>query len=509
MRTLSLIFFVVFCLVHWSNVQTLDPIGLKVSAELRGFRLGAAILVNYLRNQIDQGQYNSHLIQNYQLIVPGAELKPQHIWIGRHNYNFVDSDWLLGATPDSIGWVQENNMHLRGHTLIWAYDMRLPKWLLAEESIISPNDAKNLLSDYIHAVVGRYKGKIQWWDVINELISDYPNTRPFHIRDSLWYRKLGIDFVKYAYQFAHEADPDALLYYNDYGIEAGGFKANQSLSVIDWLQSQGVPIHGFGMQWHKNLTEAVTPGDAHYQNAQQFINRNISFMITELDVAIPMKDDQPIDPQEFDKQGALYRSVLELALHFYPQCPALLTWGVTDRYSWIPAATNDTEGDALPLDKNYQPKSAYLQMQEVLARVVDDGFYRLSPVSQSDSCLGVNSNSSSSTVQLFTGICNDPHAQWNVTWQNDGTYRVSPKVAINSALSVYNTTTTGYVFVSSWTEDATQEWVITSQGKNVYRFGPRTAWERVLAVDETSHIVVTNYTMDPSQQWLLTRSFFL
>lgn len=505
MKIYSRLFLLAFHLTRCEIIYTQIPIGLKVAASLRGVLLGAAILVNYLRDNIDQGEYNSTIIKNYQLIVPGKELKPQEIWLGRHLYNFVDADWLLGATPNTTGWVQQNGMRLRGHTLIWAYDMRIPRWLLDEEVLISPDEAKELLSDYIHAVVGRYRGKIQWWDVINELISDYNNTRPFYIRDSFWYRKLGVDYIKYAFLFAHEADPDAQLYYNDYGIEHGGFKADRAIEIIDWLKSQGVPIHGFGMQWHIKVSEVVTPGDAHYQNAQRFLDQNIDFMVTELDIAIPMSDGHPTNPGDIQKQGVVYRSVLEFVLHFCPRSPALLIWGVTDRYSWIPAAFNYTEGDALPLDINYQPKPAYWQMQEELARILLDGVYRLSPHSQSNKCLGISGNETKVTLQLYNGSCNQSNQQWNITWLGDGTYRFSPHSIISSALNAYNTTATiGGVEINSWTGNFNQEWVLDKQGNSTYRVGPRAAWWRVLSVYDTSNIGIMNYTSSVSQQWVLT-----
>ncbi len=96
-----------------------------------------------------------------------------------------------------------------------------------------------------------------------------------------------------------------------------------------------------------------------YQNAQRFIDQGLDFMVTELDISIPMKDGKPIDPADIQKQGLLYRLILEYVLHFSPKCPAMLTWGFTDHYSWLPAYWNYTRGDGLPLDWFYQPKPAY------------------------------------------------------------------------------------------------------------------------------------------------------
>jgi endo-1,4-beta-xylanase len=112
-------------------------------------------------------------------------------------------------------------------------DEHTPSWLLKEEPSITPGKAKQLLSDYIHTVVGRYRGKLAWWDVVTEAIDDDNNTNPFNLRDSFWLRKLGPDYVKYAFMFAHEADPNAQLHYNDYSLETKGLKATRTLNLVN------------------------------------------------------------------------------------------------------------------------------------------------------------------------------------------------------------------------------------------------------------------------------------
>lgn len=174
-------------------------------------------------------------------------------------------------------------MQVRAHALIWGKDYRVPNWLLEQEQSLTPDKAKSLLSDFIHTSVSRYRGKIHCWNVINEAGSDHNETSPYNLGDSFWYRKLGPDFIKYAFIFAREADPDVKLYYNEYNIEKGGVKANGLLALISWLKSEGVSVDGVGMQWHITVSEVITPGDDHYQIAQQFIDLNISLTISELD----------------------------------------------------------------------------------------------------------------------------------------------------------------------------------------------------------------------------------
>jgi endo-1,4-beta-xylanase len=488
-------------LVNSLAVLALDPIGLRVSASLRGLPLGSASAVNNLRQNVDAGQFVSHIKTNYDLIVPENELKPQQIWKGDNVYDFTDGDWLLGATPNSTGWIQQNGMRLRGHNLLWARDEVIPGWLIREESSITPDKAKSLLSDYIHTVVTRYRGKIEWWDVVNEAIDDQDNKNPLNLRNCFWLRKLGPDFMKYAFMFAHEADPDAQLYYNEYSIESIGIKANRTLALVNWIRSQGATVNGVGLQYHKSVSDSVTPGDGHYHSAQQFIDNNLDIMVTELDIAIPMRDGKPVNPGDIEKQGVVYHELLQLALHFFPRCRAMLTWGFTDKYSWIPEFSHYTEGDALPLDSSYQPKPGYLQMQEELARVITDGVYCLSPQSQPDKYLGT---SDSNNLQLYSGGCNNANEKWNITWLGDGTYRLSPLSSENRALYIDNATATvGEVRISDWSDIASEEWVFTSQGNNMFRVGPRNAWSRVMTVYETTHIDVVDYSSSSSQNWIL------
>jgi endo-1,4-beta-xylanase len=256
-------FFLYFCLLNAVNVLTQNPIGLRAASFLRGILFGAESSVDNIRRNVD-GQYVQKIKDNYQLIVLENELKQQNIWKGEEIYNFTDPDFILGATSNSTGWAQQNSMQIRGHNLGWGKDKYIPHWLLEEESSITPDKVKQLLSDYIHTVVGRYRGKIPWWDVINEGIDDYNNTNPFNLRDCFWLRKLGPDFMKYAFTFAHEADPDAQLYYNEYGIESIGSKATQTIALFNWLPSEGVTVHGIGLQWRIGVSMNVTPGDGHY-----------------------------------------------------------------------------------------------------------------------------------------------------------------------------------------------------------------------------------------------------
>jgi endo-1,4-beta-xylanase len=170
-----------FCLLSSVSIWAQNPIGLRASSYLRGIPFGAEAEVENLRNNVDNGQYNQKLKDNYELIVIGKEVTAQHLWTGEHIYNFTDADFFLGATPNTTGWAQQNGMQTRAISLVRGRDERIPNWLLKEESTITSDKAKQLLSDYVHAVVGRYQGKIRWWNVVNEAINDINTTNPFNL----------------------------------------------------------------------------------------------------------------------------------------------------------------------------------------------------------------------------------------------------------------------------------------------------------------------------------------
>jgi endo-1,4-beta-xylanase len=488
------------------TVWAQTPIGLRASAHLHGILIGTAVIVNHIRQNIDYKQYSEKIQRDSVILVTENELKPTRIWQGEGIYNWNDSDFLLGATLNSTGWAQQNLMQIRGHTLVWPDDRHIPKWLLDQESSITSDKAKSLLSDYIHNVVGRYRGKILWWDVINEAINDSDNTNPLNLRDSFWMRKLGPDFLKFAFQFAKAADPNVKLYYNDYGIESVGLKATRTLNLVNWLRSQGATVHGIGLQWHIDVSRSITRGDGHYQIAQQFINNQLDITVTELDVTIPTSSGYLIDRADLYRQGSIYRAVLEYAIHFYPKCQALLTWGFTDRYSWLPEYHKTSKGAGLPLDWMYLPKPAYWEMQEVMTRVVVDGVYRLSPQLQPDKCLGASTNVNNSDVQLYSGECNNTNQKWNITWLGDGTYRFSLQSSKNRVLGAYDTkASVGQVQTYNWLDDVNQGWAFSAKGNNIFRIVPRTAWWRVMTVNGTSNIGIVDYFTSRSQHWILTK----
>jgi len=350
---------------------------LRDLAKRRRFTIGSAMPVSNLKNDFDGGRYAATAAKTFNLLELENDLKPPAIWTGPRAYRFSEVDFVLGE-PGKTGWAQQHGLKLRGHVLIYARDegYTLPQWLRSSGTNMSKEEASALLHDYIKAVAGRYRGKVAMWDVANEAIDDRPNSNPFNLRNSFWFRKLGPDFLVLAFKWAHEADPRAELYYNDYGIEGGGPKAQHMLDLAKWLKEQGAPITGLGLQYHIDCRTSIAPGDGHYQLIDAIRKLHLAYMITELDVAVPVqrlpagdlnRGQLPQDPADLDRQAQTYAAVFQMALSSR-NCHGINIWGLSDRFSWIPGASGGRNGAATVLDKDYKPKPAYEAIEAVLKK---------------------------------------------------------------------------------------------------------------------------------------------
>lgn len=343
---------------------------LRELAAKRHLLIGSCARPEWLRAGEDGGKYSEVLAREFSLVEPENELKPPAIWQGIGKYDWTNPDFLLGA-PGERGWAEEHNMKVRGHVLVYARDQgyTIPNWLLAQESTITPDQAKQILKDYITTVVGRYRHKIAMWDVVNEAIDDRPNTRPFNLRDSFWFRKLGQDFILLAFQFAHDADPSAELYYNEFSIENGGVKRDHTMDLLKWLKSQHAPITGLGLQCHFWAGEKIEPGDNHYKLVEDLAHERLAFMITELDVSVPTQPGPPaglvpVSDADVQKQVDTYRAIITMARNSR-NCHGIQIWGFTDKHSWIPQFQRG-RGAALLFDANYMPKATYTAVSDAL-----------------------------------------------------------------------------------------------------------------------------------------------
>lgn len=305
---------------------------LRALAEARGIEIGAAVAVAPLRSETD---YSEVLQREFGMLVGENAFKWESIHPGPKVFRFDETDAI-------VTFAEANGMKVRGHTLVW--HNQNPRWLTG--AIPTRDEAIAVLKTHIQTVVGHYKGRIAAWDVVNEAVDDSTG----ELRASPWLTAIGPDYIGLAFQFAHEADPAAKLYYNDYGAEGVGGKGDAVYHLVKGLKEQGVPIDGVGWQGHFQQSSFIMDMK---DNGRRLADLGLEVSITELDVRIPI----PATDLMLEKQAGMYKKVTETCLAL-PNCKAIVTWGFTDKHSWVPGFFGG-EGAALPFDENYKPKLAY------------------------------------------------------------------------------------------------------------------------------------------------------
>lgn len=269
-------------------------------------------------------------------------------------------EFSFGAADTIVDFGQMNQLDIRGHTLVW--HSALPDWVKAHDvaGVANQLQLNAILEHHIKTVVGNYRGRIKVWDVVNEPLADDGTRRS----DSLWQRRLGDDYIADSFRWAHEADPGAKLYLNEYGIEVDSAKARALYELVKSLRAQGVPIDGVGFQTHRMLgAERLS---ALSVVMRQFADLDLDVAVTELDVRIP---GVPATGEQLDRQAAAFATVVKACLSV-PRCRSITTWGFTDKHSWM---TNNPDpkytgwGEATLLDTSYAKKPAYNAMLSTLA----------------------------------------------------------------------------------------------------------------------------------------------
>jgi uncharacterized protein (TIGR03437 family) len=306
--------------------------------------------------------YASTLGTQYSMLEPENAMKWDPIHPAQTTYNFQPGDEL-------VAFAQAHQMQIRGHNLCWeAYN---PTWVNTLAMTATPTTMSGVLQDHINTVVTHYQGKLFAWDVVNEAVSDTQGSTGTAMKDSIWYNQPGIGltgtgYVEQAFRWAHTADPNALLFYNDYNIEDSGAKFNAVYAMVKDFVTRGVPINGVGIQMH--ISTGTYPSTAGLtKNIQQLTALGLQVHITEMDVRIPVDSNGNATAADLQTQAQTYQRILTVCLQ-NPGCTAFQTWGFTDKHSWIPGSYPGF-GGALPFDANYQPKPAFNSMISALQTV--------------------------------------------------------------------------------------------------------------------------------------------
>lgn len=313
------------------------------------FLLGSALLVGEIEDP--EGPDADLLKKHFNSLTPGNELKWDATEPAEGQFNFARADKI-------VDFAVENNIPVRGHTLIW--HSQTPEWVFYDEN--GNLAGKELLfarmKKHIDEVVGRYKGKIYAWDVVNEVI-EVGDKQPGGLRNSLWYQIAGEEFIEKAFEYAHAADPGAKLFINDYNTHIAD-KRQALYDLIKRLQTKGIPVQGVGHQTHIGIEyPAVQELD---DMIGAYRDLGIEQQVTELDMSVYTSDAQSFEtfPEELQlKQAYRYQAIFDVFEKHDDQLTAVIFWGKDDANTWLRTFPVDRNNWPLLFDERLQAKYAY------------------------------------------------------------------------------------------------------------------------------------------------------
>ena len=301
--------------------------------------------------ELHRPAFTGLLAEQASIVVPENDMKWQIIHPEPDRFDFTRADALVSFATD-------HNQKVRGHNLCW--HNQLPAWFA---QVATEANAADLLRQHIAKVAGHFAGHIHSWDVVNEAVH-VEDGRPDGLRNSQWLKLLGPDYIGIAYRAAAQADPHALLTYNDYDIEQDGPKFDQKraavLQLLTSMRKQKIPLHALGLQSHLKASAKLPDWTAlhNFMNAAEKLDLQI--FVTELDV-----NDSELTGdirQHDDAVAALYRSYLTNVLQ-HRSVTAILTWGLTDADTWLNSPRREHKPETplrpLPFDADLKAKPAF------------------------------------------------------------------------------------------------------------------------------------------------------
>ncbi|GIO29538.1 MULTISPECIES: endo-1,4-beta-xylanase [Paenibacillus] len=334
-----------------------DPVPIEIQKDIPSlkdvfagqFKLGTALLVNEIKNP--NGPDAELVRKHFNSLTAGNELKWDATEPAEGQFNFTAADNI-------VNFAMDNGIAMRGHTLVW--HSQTPKWVFYDSNgnLASKELLYARMKKHIDAVVGRYKGKIYAWDVVNEVIEP-GDKKPGGLRNSLWYQIAGEEFIEKAFIYAHEADPDAKLFINDYNTN-DPVKRQFLHDLIKRLKAKGIPVDGVGHQTHIGIE---------YPRVQElddmieaFRDLGIDQQITELDMSVYTNDTDAYEtfPTELQiKQANRYREIFDVFRKHADQISAVIFWGKDDLNTWLRTFPVVRNNWPLLFDERLQAKYAY------------------------------------------------------------------------------------------------------------------------------------------------------
>jgi endo-1,4-beta-xylanase len=316
---------------------------LRALADARGFLIGAAVDPGVLFDTLEP-EYSKILFNNFNIITAENAMKFNSLSGARGQYGFTGADSL-------IGFMAKKNIKVRGHTLIW--HEQLPNWLIRDIATKAPSreEMLELMDDHIRTVAGHFAGKLAYWDVVNEAITEAGN-----IRETPWSKAVGPDYIARAFNIARAADPKAKLCYNDFNTDGLNPKSTGVYNIVKDLKAQNVPIDCVGFQAHLDSTFDVNAARVK-ENLERFVALGVEVHFTEVDVQLKGTGTKT---ERLAAQARVYGDLLRTCLNV-KGCTNFVMWGITDAHSWRSGS------EPLIFDSGYEPKPAYRALLKELA----------------------------------------------------------------------------------------------------------------------------------------------
>lgn len=327
---------------------------LRAHADAQGLLVGCAVVPERLTGE---PAYGSLVAEQVNLLVPENAMKWAALRPAPDKFDFRGADEIMA-------FAAEHGQKVRGHNLCWHES--IPAWFAGT---VTKENAQQFLIQHIQTVAGRYAGKMQSWDVVNEAI-DPKSGRADSLRKSPWLDLIGPDYIELAFHAARQADPTALLTYNDYAIEHDTpderEKRGQVLMLVRRLKARGVPIDAVGVQSHLSVTDPP-PGAGLQEFVRELRSMGMQVFVTELDV-----NERKLDGSVAERDAAIARLYKEYVTMMVaePNVSAVLTWGITDRYTWLNGPkygrADGKPQRCLPFDSDYQPAPAFFAYRDAI-----------------------------------------------------------------------------------------------------------------------------------------------
>ncbi len=330
---------------------------LKLRAAKKGIRFGSEVLYRELSGD---PHYARLVVEQCEVVTPGLEAKWAEVEPSDGEFHFEELDWI-------VDFATAHKIEVRGHNLLWGvYD---PLW--AEVALMVEGRGEEILQRHIATEVGRYKGRIKYWDVVNEPTDPKYSPLPDGLVDTIWRKHIGPLVIDDAFRWAAEADGSAILFVNDDNLEYDEpdreEKRNTYLRLVETWLSRGVPIKGFGLESHLQPTRRIA--DKQYRRfLSELAGMGLTIHITELDVG---DRDLPAEIPQRDRIVADFcKHLLDIALD-EKAVTAVVTWGLTDRYSYQNESPDLRRPDglpsrSLPFDADLKPKPMWYAIAAAL-----------------------------------------------------------------------------------------------------------------------------------------------